>query len=306
MPAVSVETASANGIEIAYEAFGSPGDPPVLLVMGLGTQMLGWDDEFCREIADRGHHVVRFDNRDVGLSTHLHDAPTPDPQGAMGGDVSSASYRLEDMADDAVGLLDALGLESAHFVGVSMGGMIVQTLAIEHPDRIRSLVSIMSTTGNPQVGVATPAAVQALLKPAASSKEEMIESTVDSFRVIGSPGFPFDEERLRTRAALSYDRAYDPAGLGRQLVGIFASGDRTPRLGAIDVPTLVIHGREDPLVSFSGGEATAGAIEGSEFIAIDGMGHDLPREVWPQVIDGIVETVGRGEAAVPEGASQAS
>lgn len=306
MPAVSVQTASANGIEIAYEAFGSAGDPPVLLVMGLGTQMLGWDDDFCEELADRGHHVVRFDNRDVGLSTHLHDAPTPDPEGAVGGDLSSASYRLEDMAEDAVGLLDSLGLDSAHFVGVSMGGMIVQTLAIEHPARVRSVVSIMSTTGNPQVGVATPEAVQALLRPPSSSKEEMIDSTVETFRVIGSPGFPFDEERLRTRAALSYDRAYDPAALGRQLVGIFASGDRTPRLGAIGVPTLVIHGREDPLVSFSGGEATAASIEGAELIAIDGMGHDLPREVWPRVIDGIVETVRRGEVAVPEGASQAS
>ncbi len=306
MPAVSVETTSANGIQIAYEAFGSPGDPPVMLVMGLGTQMLGWDEDFCRELAGRGHHVVRFDNRDVGLSTHLHDAPTPDPQAALSGDTSSASYRLEDMAADAVGLLDALGLNSAHFVGVSMGGMIVQTLAIEHPDRIRSLVSIMSTTGNPQVGQPTPAAVQALLKPPATTKEEMIDSAVDSFRVIGSPGFPFDEERLRTRAALSFDRAYDPAGFGRQLVGIFASGDRTPRLGGVAVPTLVIHGREDPLVSLTGGEATAAAIEGAEFMAVEGMGHDLPIEVWPRVIDGIVATVARGEAAVPEGVPQAS
>jgi len=299
MPAVPVQTASANGLEIAYETFGSPSDTPLLLVMGLGTQMLGWPDEFCAGLAERGYFVIRYDNRDVGLSTHLHDAPPPDPQAAMAGDTSSASYTLSDLAADGVGLLDALGFESVHLVGVSMGGMIAQTLVIEHPERVRSLVSIMSTTGDPAVGTATPAAIQALLRPPASSRAEMIDGAVEAWKVIGSPGFPFDEESVRGRSALSYDRAYDPAGLGRQLVGIFASGDRTPRLRDVDTPTLVIHGTEDPLVSFSGGEATAAAIPGAELLPIHGMGHDLPREVWGRMIDGIAETVAKGERLAP-------
>jgi pimeloyl-ACP methyl ester carboxylesterase len=285
-----------EGIDIAYETFGDPSDPPVLLIMGLATQMLGWPEGFCEALVERGTFVVRFDNRDVGLSTHLHDAPTPDPVAAFGGDLSSASYRLPDMARDTVGLLDALGLGSAHLVGASMGGMIAQTVAIEHPERVRSLTSIMSTTGDPTVGQSTAAATEVLMAPPAPGRDAAIERAVKAYRVIGSPGYELDEAALRERAAMSFDRAYDPLGAGRQLVAILASGDRTDRLRRLDVPTLVIHGEQDPLVGVSAGRATAAAIPGAELLVVDGMGHDLPRDLWPQVTGRIAELVERAEA----------
>jgi pimeloyl-ACP methyl ester carboxylesterase len=225
--------------------------------------MLGWPDDFCTSLAERGLYVIRFDNRDVGLSTHLHDAPAPDPLAAFAGDLSSASYTLSDMAADAAGLLDALELDSAHVVGVSMGGMIAQTIAIEYPERVRSLTSIMSTTGDRSVGQANEAAMGALLRPPATSREEEIERTVAVFRVIGSPGFELDEAWLRQRAGIGYDRAHDPVGPNRQLVAIVASGDRTEKLRSLNVPTLVVHGADDPLVNVSGGRATAEAIPGA-------------------------------------------
>ena len=285
-----------GGIEIAYERFGDPADPPLLLVMGLATQMLGWPDEFCAGLAARGLSVVRFDNRDIGLSTHLHDAPPPNVMAAFMGDTSSAAYTLSDMARDAAGLLDALELDSAHVVGASMGGMIAQTLAIEHPHRVRTLTSIMSTTGDPRVGGATEAATAALLAPPARTRDEAIERTVATYRVIGSPGYEFDEAALRERAGRSFDRAYDPVGVGRQLVAIRASGDRTAKLRELRLPALVIHGAEDPLVMVSGGRATAAAIPDAELVVIDGMGHDLPRALWPQLTDRIVALVERGES----------
>jgi pimeloyl-ACP methyl ester carboxylesterase len=215
---------------------------------------------------------------------------------AFSGDTSSASYKLSDMAGDTVGLLDALGLDSAHIVGASMGGMIAQAVAIEYPNRLRSLTSIMSTTGDDSVGQARQEALAALLSPAASSRQEAIDRTVSIFRVIGSPGFELDEAELRERAGLAYDRANDPAGVARQLLAIVASGDRTPRLRTIDVPTLVIHGADDPLVSASGGRATAAAIPGAELVILDGMGHDLPRVLWPDMTTRIGELVSRAEA----------
>ncbi len=291
---MSVQTASANGIEIAYETFGSSGGRPLVLVMGLATQMLAWHDDFCRALVDRGLFVVRFDNRDVGLSTHLHDAPPPDVMAAFGGDVSSASYRLEDMADDTVGLLDALGIDSAHVVGASMGGMIAQTVAIRHPSRVRSLTSIMSTP-SPKVGGATQEALAVLLAAPATTRDEAVERAVTTYGVVGSPGYPLDEAWLRQIAGEAYDRAHDPVGVARQLLAVHASGDRTEDLRKVEAPTLVVHGAADPLVQVAGGQATAEAVPGAELLVLDGMGHNLPRELWPTIVDAIVRVAGRAD-----------
>jgi pimeloyl-ACP methyl ester carboxylesterase len=291
-----VQRTTAGDVEIAYETFGSPDDTPLLLVMGLATQMVGWPDEFCRALAERGHYVVRFDNRDIGLSTHLDGAGAPDVMSLFAG-AGTAPYSLADMADDTAALLDALDLGSVHVVGASMGGMIAQSLAIRHPERVRSLVSIMSTTGDRSVGSPADVALGVLLAPAARDRDEALQRAVDTYRVIGSPGFEFDEAALRERAGLSFDRAYDPAGVARQLAAILTTDDRTPHLGEIAVPTLVIHGEQDTLVDVSGGRATAAAIPGADLWVVDGMGHDLPRELWPEIVDRIAAVVQRGEAA---------
>ncbi len=291
-----MQTARVGEIDLAYETFGSAEDTPLLLVMGLATQMVGWPDEFCRMLADRGHFVVRFDNRDIGLSTHLDDAGAPDVLAVMGGDHSGVAYRLADMADDTAGLLDVLGIDSAHVVGASMGGMISQLLAIRHPQRVRSLTSIMSTTGDPAVGSPSEAAMGVLLAPPATDRESALQRSVDTYRVIGSPGFEFDESGLRDRAGLSFDRAYDPAGVARQLAAILSSPDRTADLAGVGVPTLVVHGEQDALVNVSGGRATAAALPGAELLVVDGMGHDLPREVWPQLVDRIAALADRADS----------
>lgn len=291
---MTVQSAAANGIELAYETFGDPGDRPLLLVMGLGTQMLAWHDEFCSTLAGRGCFVIRFDNRDIGLSTHLTDAPVPNLMAAFAGDTSSASYRLEDMADDTVGLLDALRLPSAHVVGVSMGGMIAQTVAIRHPDRLRSLTSIMSTPA-PSIGGATAEALAVLMAPPATNREEAVARALSAYTVIGSPDFPLDEQWLSGVAARSYDRGYDALGVARQLLAIHASGDRTEALGTVTAPTLVIHGDRDPLVQPAGGRATAAAVPGAELLMLPGMGHNLPRELWPTFIDAIASVAEKAE-----------
>lgn len=283
---MSVRTTPANGIEIAYETFGDPSDRPLLLVMGLATQMLAWHEDFCQALVERGMFVVRFDNRDIGLSTHLHDAPTPNVLAAFSGDMSSASYRLEDMADDTDALLDALELASAHVVGVSMGGMIAQTLAIRHPTRVRSLTSIMSTPA-PSIGGATQEALAVLLAAPATSRDEAVQRALDTYAVIGSPGFPLDTQWLAEVSGEAYDRGYDPMGVGRQLLAIHASGDRTAALTQLDVPTLVVHGDADPLVQLAGGLATAEAVPDAELLVLEGMGHNLPRELWPRIVDAI-------------------
>jgi pimeloyl-ACP methyl ester carboxylesterase len=286
--------AHVNGIELEWDDFGEADAPPLLLIMGLGAQMIAWDDDFCRLLAARRFRVIRFDNRDAGRSTRF-DGHAPRVLQALSGDVSSAAYTLEDMADDAAGVLDALGIDAADVVGASMGGMIAQTLAIRHPEKVRTLTSIMSTTGAPDVGQPTPAMLGVLLNRPPVDRASAIEWSVATSRVLSSPGFPFDEDRARTRAGRSYDRGFNPAGVGRQLVAILASGDRTPALRALRVPTLVIHGDRDPLVSVSGGEATAAAIPGARLMIVPGMGHDLPRQLWETIVSAVAELIATRE-----------
>jgi pimeloyl-ACP methyl ester carboxylesterase len=290
------ETANVNGIEIVYETIGDPANPPLLLVMGLGMQLIHWDRELCDRLAERGFWVIRFDNRDSGLSTKV-DAPVPDLRRAMVGLHVDAPYLLADMAEDAVGLLDHLGVEAAHVVGASMGGMIAQEVAIRHPERVLSLTSIMSTTGERRVGRPKLRVMGVLLRQAPHDREGFIDHFVRTFRMIGSRGYSYDEERVRELAAATYDRNHERAGTGRQLAAILASGDRTAALRSLRMPVTVIHGRDDPLVPFRGGRATARAIPGARLIAIPGMGHDLPEQVWPTVIDAIAETAARATPA---------
>ncbi len=289
--------ASANGIEIEYDTTGDRSDPPLLLVMGLGAQMTAWDDRFCRALADRGHFVIRYDNRDVGLSTKV-DAERvellPAIMAALQGQPVSAPYLLSDMAADGMALLDALDVPAAHVVGASMGGMIAQTMAIEHPERVLTLTSIMSTTGDPDVGQPTPDAMAVLLQPPPGTRDGAIEQAVRSSKVICSPAH-WDEEAARQRATLAYDRCHFPVGIGRQLLAILASGSRTEALGRVRVPTLVVHGEVDPLVTVSGGRRTAEAVPGAELLVLPDMAHDLPPALWPQLLDAIT----RHTASVP-------
>jgi pimeloyl-ACP methyl ester carboxylesterase len=282
---------TANGITIEYEEFGDRRARPLLLIMGLGAQMILWHEEFCQQLAGRGHRVIRFDNRDVGKSSWFDQLGVPDVTAAVGAALMrqpvKAPYLLRDMAADAVGLLDALHIDKAHIVGASMGGMIAQAVAIEYPSRILTLTSIMSSTGNPDLPPATPTAMGVLLAPPPTTREEAIERSVIVFRTIGSPGFPFDENDIRSRAARGFDRGFNPAGTVRQLVAILASGNRKAALSAVRVPTLVIHGKDDPLVPFPAAQDTAAAIPGAELLAVDGMGHDMPRAVWPRMVDAI-------------------
>ncbi|MDC0669150.1 alpha/beta fold hydrolase [Nannocystis radixulma] len=286
-----------HGIDVAYQRFGDPAAPPVLLIMGLAMQMVHWPDSLCHELADRGLHVIRFDNRDAGRSTHLTGAPVADLPAALAGDLSSASYTLSDMAADAVGLLDALGIASAHLVAASMGGEIAQTVAIEHPGRVRSLTSIMATTGQAGVGQPDPAALRVLFAgPPATTRDEVVAQTLRVARAVGSTGFTIDEADIAARAALAFDRGHDPPGIARQAIAQVASGDRTARLAAVDVPTLVIHGLADRMRDPSGGRATAAAIAGAELWLVEGLGHDLPRGLWPELVRRLVMHVERAEA----------
>jgi pimeloyl-ACP methyl ester carboxylesterase len=285
--------AATNGVELEYETFGNQGDPAVLLVMGFSQQLTAWEVPFCSRLAARGFHVIRFDNRDVGRSTKIENAPRPNIPAIFGGDRSTVMYGIPDMADDAAGLLGALGIQAAHLVGVSMGGMISQTLAIRHPARVKSLVSIMSTTGDPGVGHATPEALQTLMTRPPKQRDEYIEHGVKVWNILRSPGVPYDEAAGRERVGQAYDRCFYPEGAARQLAAILSQPNRTEALGNVKIPVTVIHGADDPLIHRSGGEATARAIPGARLLVVPGMGHDLPEGVWTTVIDAIVETAKR-------------
>lgn len=284
--------AAANGLKLAYETFGSPSADPILMIMGLGTQMIAWPDEMCQQIADRGFYVVRYDNRDAGLSTHLDDLPTPTKSDLVLR--RRPPYKVSDMARDAVALMDALGFRAAHVVGASMGGYIAQAVGGLFPGRVKSLTLIMTSTGARHVGYPAPKLVARLLRRVTvHNREQAQDLAVQTFRLIGSPGYEFDEAHIRDLAGRSYDRARDRRGYFRQLWAIVAQPNRTKFLRQIHAPTLVMHGMADPLVNVSGGVALAKAIPNAEFIGFAGMGHDLPRALWPRFADEICAVAGR-------------
>jgi pimeloyl-ACP methyl ester carboxylesterase len=290
-----IRYAPLRDLQIAYETFGNPSHPAILLVMGLGTQMIAWPDDMCALLAEAGHHVIRFDNRDVGLSTHL-DVPTPSVADMLLR--REPPYTVSDMAQDALGLLDHLEIERAHVVGASMGGFISQTIALAAPERVLSLTLLMTSTGSRRVGQASPKVIRRMATRApASSREQAADETVQTYRLIGSPDH-LDEALVRELAGRAYDRSYDPDGTQRQLAAILAQPNRTRDLRRISVPTLVVHGLDDPLVAASGGLAIAKAIPGATFIGHSGMGHDLPRTLWRTLaadILSLVERVDHGE-----------
>jgi pimeloyl-ACP methyl ester carboxylesterase len=289
---MDIKTVAVGDLEIAYETFGDATDPALLLVMGLGTQMLAWPDPFCEELAASGRYVIRYDNRDVGLSTHLDGVRAPQPA-AVVLRRAKPPYQIKDLAQDALGLLDALGIDDVDLVGASMGGFISQSVAILAPERLRTLTLIMTSTGGKSVGYPHPRIARELLRRRRTrDRESAIEAAVEVFSLIGSPGYALDEEYLQRQAGLSYDRAYDPAGYLRQLAACLAQPDRTARLRKLTVPTLVMHGLSDPLVSATGGLALARTIPGARFVGFSGMGHDLPRPLWGPLADEIVRHVG--------------
>jgi pimeloyl-ACP methyl ester carboxylesterase len=284
-----------SGIELEYDTFGSPTDPVLLLVMGFTAQMTDWDDRLCEMLAAEHLHVVRFDNRDCGLSSKL-DGVSADPATALtalmsGGPMPAVPYTLSDMADDAFGLLDHLGVERAHVMGASMGGMIAQTMAIERPDRVLSMVSVMSQPGDLAYGKPAPEAIAALLAPPPTERDAFLVHS-QNWAIWASKRYG-DLERIRARAARAYDRSFYPAGAPRQLAAIYASGDRSAALRELTVPTLVIHGRDDTLISPSGGERTAELIPGANLLLLADMGHDLPEQLWPLVVDAVASHVRR-------------
>ncbi len=282
---------TANGIQIEYDTFGDSSTPALLLVAGNGAQMIFWEVEFCELFAKNGYFVIRFDNRDAGLSTKFEEAGIPDFPAAikalMEGKPVESAYSLDDMADDAVGLLNALGIEKAHICGASMGGMIAQVISYRHPKHVLSLTSIMSTTGNPDLPQGEPETIATVIAPAPEEREAYIEHNMNIWRRLWSPGFPFEEKRARTFIEKSYDRSYYPQGMARQNIAILVNGDRRPSLSTIKVPTLVIHGADDPLIPVEGGKNTARVIPGARLFIINGMGHDMPKGVWAEIVDAI-------------------
>jgi len=294
MPAMP--RAHGNGVELEYETVGDPAGRPLLLVQGLGAQLISVEDGLCQELASRGFLVIRYDNRDAGLSTWLDDARPVNLAAVWGGDHSTLAYTLEDMADDAVAVLDAAGAEAAHVAGISLGGMIAQLLATRYPARVRSLASIMSTTGDRAVGQPTAEAASVLMSSMPGDRERYIDQAVANTRAISSgTAYPFDEDAVRRGAARGFDRAYHPKGTGRQFAAILAAGDRAAALGQIRVPTVVVHGEQDQIIGVSGGEATAAAIPGARLLRVPGLGHELPPGFWPVLADALVEVADRAD-----------
>jgi pimeloyl-ACP methyl ester carboxylesterase len=285
----------ANGIEIEYETFGDESNPTLLLVMGLGAQLIAWNEDFCRQLADRGFFVIRYDNRDVGLSTKFDSHPVANAAATFGGGGDPA-YTLDDMADDGAALLDALGRDTAHVVGASMGGMIAQLIALRHTARVLSLTSIMSHAGGVDAVPPTEDALAVLLTPRPTDRAEVIENAVKARAVIGGKGWPMDEDRIRADAAAAFDRMYYPDGFLRQMAAIMASPSRVDRLGSLPMPVLVLHGLDDTLVPPENGRRTHEAIPGSTLVEVQGMGHDLPEQVWPEIVDAIVANTEKAAA----------
>jgi len=293
-------TVFANGIQIEYETFGEPSSPSLLLIAGIGGQMIGWDEELCKEWAGKGLYVIRFDNRDVGLSTKMEETGVPDFPAAiaagMKGEKVDAPYTLDDMADDAVGLLDALKIDKAHICGISMGGAIAQTIAFRHPSHVRSMTQVYATSGNPELPAGKPETMALLLTPPPEEREAYIDYMMKFYRAVAGRGFPFDEVWHRKLAGRSYDRAFYGPGKARQFLAILAHGNRKPLLASITAPTLVIHGADDPLVPVSGGRDSAEAIPGAELMIIEGMGHDMPHgSAWPLIVEAVVAHVRKAD-----------
>ena len=284
---------TANGIQLEYDTFGDKTAQPLLLIMGLGSQMILWDPDFCQMLADRGHYVVRFDNRDIGLSTKFDEAGVPDVMqmfiDGISGKPLASPYSLDDMADDTAGLMDALDIEQAHVFGVSMGGMIAQVLAYRHPERLKTVTLSMTTTGDPSLPVAKPEVLSILAEAAPTDREDSIQRSFHVWRTIGSPAFPIDDEMIRRRAGEVYDRSQYREGQPRQLAAVLAHGSRREKLKDLQVPTLVIHGDSDPLIPVDGGKDLAAVIPDAKLLIIEGMGHDNPPPLWPRIIDAISE-----------------
>jgi pimeloyl-ACP methyl ester carboxylesterase len=291
-----VRTARVGDLELAYEAYGDPSDPAVLLVMGLGTQMIAWPDPFVADLVAAGRYVVRFDNRDCGLSTHLSHLKAPDPVKVLARR-ERAPYSIDDMGQDALGLMDALGLETADVVGASMGGYIAQALALRAPERVRSLTLIMTSTGGRLVGRPRAQVIPQLLRRRpVKDRDEAIQRVIDTYRLIGSKGYPVDEDYLRDVAGRSLDRGYQPAGYLRQLAACLTQPDRSSRLKRLTVPALVVHGLHDPLVGPSGGLALARTLRNARFVGYAGMGHDLPRAIWDDLARDVLALSEKGLA----------
>ena len=292
-------TANSNGIHIEYETFGNPSSPALLLIIGLGSQLIHWQDEFCQQIADTGYHVIRYDNRDVGLSTKFDEVRMPQimekVMAIFSGQEVTTPYTTEDMANDAVGLLDALNIDKAHICGMSMGGMIAQTFAINNPSRTLSLISICSHSGNSQAFPATQEVMEAMMTPTPEEREPFIKYMSSFLKLIFGTGLPFDEDFHRNLAAQSYDRSFSPEGTGRQYLAIMVQKDRVEELKRLIIPSLIIHGDEDPLVPLAGGKATADAIPNAEFMIVKGMGHALPNlnAYWSDIKDAMIKHMGK-------------